>query len=240
MGKPDVWEDPYLDDVNHEKAGTGRDRRLPRRVVVGVVGAIYFAAIFFDIDADGGREAALFLGTPGFAITFPILLLLGKVMASVVGKRKKLGDDARTALMIAPAVLLAGLIAYEGYRTKDPVAKFRRFVVSSVPPGLRIMTAYSYEGINFRVWAFHFTIAPDELPEILARRPYRHEADPAGWDLEQVRDNGRGRPGYPIPPPDFKAIHRYASHEPIGRLGYDVKLYGDASQTEFYAYGFVE
>lgn len=188
----------------------------------------------------GGREAALFLGTPGFSITFPILLLLGKLVESVVGKTRKLGDDARTALMIAPAVLLAGLIAFEGYRTKDPVGKFRRFVVSPAPPGLRMISAYTYKGINFRVWAFHFTIAPDDLPKILTRRHYQHEVDLAGFDLRQVRANGRGRPGYPIPPPDYKAVHRYHFQAPTGRAGYDVSLYGDASQTEFYAYGYVE
>jgi hypothetical protein len=58
--------------------------------------------------------------------------------------------------------------------------------------------------------------------------------------LWKVRDDGRGRPGYPVPPPDFKAIHRYHFHAPTGRAGYDVRLYGDASQTEFYAYGYVE
>lgn len=240
MGKPEVSEDPYLDDVGRENPGTGHEGWVPRRLIIGAVGVVYFAAIFFDIDADGGREAAFIFGTFGFAISYPLLLLLGKLVAAVVGKRTKLGAEARIALMIAPAILAASFAAYEGYRTKDPVARFRRFVVSPAPPGLRVMTAYTYQGFNFRVWAFHFTIAPDDLPRILARRPYRHEVDPAGFDLEQVRHNGRGRPGYPIPPPDFKAVHRYRSHEPTGRLGYDVSLYGDASQTEFYAYGFVE
>lgn len=240
MRKPEVWEDPCLDAVRREKPGTGHEGRVLRRLVIGAVGVVYFAAIFFDIDADGGREPALFFGTVGFAITFPFLLLLGKLVAAVVGKRTKLGAEARIALMIAPAILAASFAAYEGYRTKDPVARFRRFVASPAPPGLRVLTAYTYKGINFRVWAFHFTIAPDDLPRILARRPYRHEVDPAGFDLYPMYDTWRGRPGYPIPPPDFKAVHRYSSHEPVGRLGYDVSLYGDASQTEFYAYGFVE
>lgn len=240
MGRSQGLEDPYLDEVGGEKPGTSRDGRWSRRAVIVFVGALYLAATYFDINADGGWEAALFLGTPGFAITFPILLLIGKLVGVVVGKRRKLGAEARTALIVAPTVLLSGLIAYEGYRTSDPMFQFQRFVASPASPSLRILTAYSYKGINFRVWAFHFTIAPDELPKILARRPYRHEVDPAGWDLEQVRDNGRGRPGYPLPPPDFKAVHRYSSHEPIGRIGYDVSLYGNDSQTEFYAFGSVE
>jgi hypothetical protein len=240
MGKPEVWDEPYLDDVVREKSGTSHDRRWIRRAVIGVVGAVYLAALYFDIGVDGGREAALFFGTTGFAITFPILLLVGKLMGAVVGKRRNLGADARTAVIVAPAILSAGLLAYEGYRSQDPVVKFQRFVASPAPPGLRIITAYTYKGINFRVWAFHFTIAPGNLQKILARRPYRHEVDPAGFDLRQVHDNGRGRPGYPVPPPDFKAVHRCSSHEPIGRLGYDVTLYGDASLTEFYTYGYVE
>ena len=226
--------------MSREHSGNRHDGRWSRRLVIGFVGVAYLAALYFDIGVDGGREAALFFGTLGFAISFPILLLLGKLVAGIVGKRRNLGAEARTALMIAPTVLLAGLIAYEGYRTRDPMVKFQRFVASPAPPGLRIMAAYTYKGINFRVWAFHFTIAPDDLPAILARRPYRHEFDPAGFDLERVGDNGQGRPGYPVPPPDFQAVHRYRSHEPTGRIGYDVTLYGDASQTEFYAYGFVE
>ncbi len=53
--------------------------------------------------------------------------------------------------MVAPTLLLSGLIAYEGYHTSDPVVKFQRFVASPAPPSLRVLTAYSYKGINFRV-----------------------------------------------------------------------------------------
>ena len=53
-------------------------------------------------------------------------------------------------------------------------------------------------------------------------------------------ENARNRPGCPVPPPEFKAVHRYRSHEPVGRLGRDVTLYGDAARTEFYAYGSFE
>jgi hypothetical protein len=240
MGKPEVWKDPYLDDVGRAKTGTGHDGRWIRTAVIGVVGAVYLAALYFDIGVDGGREAALFFGTTGFAITFPILLLVGKLVAAVVGKRRKLGADVRTAVIVAPAVMLAGLLAYEGYRSQDPVSKFQRWIASPAPHGLRIVSAYTYKGINYWDWAFHFTIAPDDIPKILPRRPYRHEVDPAGFDLRQVRENGHERPGYPVPPPDFKAIYRYHFHAPTGRVGYDVSLYGDASQTEFYAYGYVE
>src|SRR5262249_24585299 len=152
-------------------------------------------------------------------------------------KMRTLGAGARTAVIVSPTVLLSGLMAYEGYRTQDPLIKFQRWIASPAPPSLRIVSAYTYKGFNCWDWAFHFTVAPDDLPKILARRAYRHEVDPAGFDLRQVRDNGRVRPGYPVPPPDFKAIHLYHFHAPTGRVGYDVWLYGDASQTEFYAYG---
>jgi hypothetical protein len=240
MGESVGWEDWHLDDVGRKKPGTSPVGRVPQKLAIGIVGAVYLAALYFDIEADGGREAALFFGTAGFVISFPILLLLGKLVAAVVGKGRKLGADARTALIAAPALMLAGLLAYEGYRSQEPVSKFRRWIASPAPPGLRIMTAYTYKGSNYWNWAFHFTVTPDDLPKILARRPYQHEVDPAGFDLRQVRANGRGRPGYPIPPPDFQAIHRYHFHAPSGRVGYDVLLYVDAPQTEFYAYGYVE
>ena len=103
-----------------------------------------------------------------------------------------------------------------------------------------MVSAYTYKGLNYWNWAFHFTVAPDDLPKILASRPYQHEVDPAGFDLGQVRDNGRERPGYPVPPPEFNAVHCYRSHAPTGRVGYDVTLFGDVSQAEFFAYGSVE
>jgi hypothetical protein len=240
IGTPEGLEDPCLDGVGRGKTGTGWAGQWTRRIAIGVVGAAYFAAVLFDIRADGGREAALFFGIPGFLITFPILLLLGKLMVAAVSKMRMLVAGARTTVILAPTVLLAGLIAYEGYRTTDPAVKFQRFLAAPAPPSLRIMTAYTYKGINFRVWAFHFRITPEDLPRILAGRPYRHEIDPAGFDLDQVRDNGRGRRGYRVPSPDFSAIHRYQSHSPNGRPGYDVTLYGDAAQAEFYAFGYVE
>src|SRR5262245_52198968 len=86
MGRSEGWEEPTLEDPARGKPGTGRVERWHRRIVVGVVGAVYFAALGFDIGADGGRDAALFYGITGFAITFPILLLLGKFVAAVVGK----------------------------------------------------------------------------------------------------------------------------------------------------------
>jgi len=240
MGRSEGWEEPTLEDPARGKPGTGRVERWHRRIVIGVVGAVYFAALCFDIGAEGGRDAALFYGITGFAITFPILLLLGKFVAAVVGKIRILKAGARIAVIVAPAVLLAGFLAYEGYRTQDPLVKFQRWMVSPAPPSLRIVSVYTYKGFNYRDWAFHFRIAPDDLPKLLASRPYRHEVDPAGFDLAQVRGNGRRRPDFPVPPSDFTAIHRYHFHAPTGRVGYDVTLYGDASQTEFYAYGYVE
>ncbi len=77
MGKSEGLEDPYLDDVGAEKPGSGWDGRRSRRAVIVFVGVLYLAATYFDIDADGGWEAAFSLGTPSFAITYPILLLLG-------------------------------------------------------------------------------------------------------------------------------------------------------------------
>ena len=62
MGKPKSWEATCQDDVGRDESGTGRDGRWSRRVVIGVVGAVYLAALYFDIGVDGGREA-----TPFFA-----------------------------------------------------------------------------------------------------------------------------------------------------------------------------
>lgn len=211
-----------------------------RWCVIVTVGILYFAALFYDIEADGGWEAALFFGIGGFAITFPLLLLLGKLTGALLNRFRKLGKGARLALNVAPALLLAGLATYEGHHSQDPVTKFERWVVSPAPPSLRVVTAHTYKGSNYWDWAFHFRVTPDDLPRILARRPYRHEADPAGYDLWQVRDNGRWRPNYPVPPPAFRAVHRYRFHAPTGRVGYDVTLYGDSTQTEFFAYGYVE
>ena len=233
-------EDRASDDVGRGRSGTGPGGRWHRVALIGLVGAAYFAALVFALAADGGREAALFFGTSGFVVSFPILLLLGRLVAAALNKVRALGSGARLAVIVAPALLLAGMGTYEGYRAQDPVAKFERWVASPAPPGVRVLSAYTYQGINFWDWAFHFTVAPDGLPKILARRPYRHEVEPAGFDLAQVRDHGRRRPGYPVPAPDFQAVHRYRFHAPTARVGSDVTLYGDASQTEFFAFGYVE
>ena len=60
MGKPKSWEATCQDDVGRAKTGTGHDGRWIRTAVIGVVGAVYLAALYFDIGVDGGREAALF------------------------------------------------------------------------------------------------------------------------------------------------------------------------------------
>ena len=110
--------------VGRGKSGSGPDRLWSRRALIGVVGAVYFAALLFDMATDGGREAAMFFGTIGFTISFPILLLLGRLSATVLNKFWSLGSGARLVITVAPALLLAGLVAYEGYRSQDPVTKF--------------------------------------------------------------------------------------------------------------------
>jgi hypothetical protein len=201
---------------------------------------VYFVALFFAVEADGGRDAALFYGTFGFALSFPLLLLFGKLVAAVINTVRTLGTGSRVAVSVGPVLLLSGVLAYEGLRSQDPVVKFERWVALPAPASVRVVSAYTYQGINFWVWAFHFTVAREDLPNILARRSYRHEADPAGFDLESVRDRGVRRPGYPVPPPSFQAVHRYSFHAPTRRAGHDVTLYGNDPQTEFFAYGSVE
>lgn len=88
--------------------------------------------------------------------------------------------------------------------------------------------------------AFLFTIGPEGVPKILARYPFRYEVEPGGVDLNRVRDFPRGDPDYPIPPSDFRAVHIYRHHAPTSRVGRDVTLYGNASQTEFYIDGSFE
>lgn len=227
-------------DPGGSASGTGPNGQWRRSALIGVVGIAYFAALFFNMETDGGREAALFFGTIGFAFSYPILLLLGRLLAAVLKRIRPLGNHVRVAITVAPAMMLAGMLAYEGYRARDPVTKFERWIVSPAPAGLTCLSAYTYKGMNYWDWAFRFTISPDDLPKILARRPYRHEEEPVGFDLAQVRANGRFRHDYPIPPPNFKAVHRYQFHAPTRRVGCDVTLYGDASQTEFFAYGYVE
>ena len=109
-----------------------------------------------------------------------------------------------------------------------------------VPDSVRVESAWTRKGMNWRGWAFHFTIAPEDLPKILAGYPYRHEIEPAGVDLSRVRDFPRDDPDYPTPPADFRAVHRYSHRAPTSRAGRDVTLYGNASQTEFYIYGSFE
>lgn len=235
----DASEGRTKSDVGGAPSGTDSKWWWSRSAVIGGVGAVYWAAVFFSMKIDGGRDAALFFGTIGFAF-YPILLLLGRLLATVLNKVRPLGSRARIAITVGPALLLAGAMANEGRRDQNSVTKLERWIVSPAPKGLKCLSAYTYKGFNFWDWAFHFTVAPDDLPKILARRSYQHEVEQAGFDLARVRGDSRSRPGYPVPPPDFKAVHRYRFHAPTGRVGYDVTLYGDASQTEFFAYGYVE
>lgn len=229
-----------MDDMIQTNQRYRTGTRCRRSVVLGIVAVAYLGALLFDIGFDGGRDAALFFGIFGFVISLPVLLLLGKAAAALLGRFRTLGDRGRLAMTVAPALVLATLATYEGCRSRNPITKFERWVASPAPAGLRLLAAYTYKGINYWSWAFHFTIAPKDLPLLLARHSYQHETDPSGFNLGQVRDSGRGRPGYPVPPPNFKAVHRYLFHAPTGRIGYDESLYGDASQAEFFAYGYVE
>lgn len=240
MMRADASENRVGSNLGGDRSSTGSNGRWRRRILIGIVGIAYFAALFFNLESDGGREAALFFGTFGFAFSYPILVSLGRLLAVVLNRIRQLGSGARIAVTVAPALLLAGALAYEGCRAQDPVTKFERWIVSPAPAGLKCLSAYTYKGMNYWDWAFHFTISPDDLPKILARRPYRHEVERVGFALGQVRVNGRSRQGYPVPPPNFKAVHCYRFHAPTGRVGYDVTLYGNASQTEFFAYGYVE
>ena len=80
------------------------------RVLIGVVGVVYFAALFFGIMADGGRDAALFYGIFGLTITIPKLLLIGKLVAKGVGKSRTLGSDAQLAVTMTPTCLRIGRV----------------------------------------------------------------------------------------------------------------------------------
>ncbi|WP_165075821.1 hypothetical protein [Paludisphaera rhizosphaerae] len=204
------------------------------------MGVCYLAVIMLNLGSDGGQESALFYGPIGFLVTFPILILIGKLVAACLGKLATLSTSSRRAIVVVPAVLLSGLLAYDTHLNRNPLRKFERHIVSPAPPSLRLVSAYTYSGFNYRDWAFHFFVEPADLSKLLASRPYRHESDPAGFGLEQIRDNGSRRPGYPIPPPEFKAIHRYRFHGENGRLGHTLTLYGDATQTEFFAYGYAK
>jgi hypothetical protein len=218
----------------HVGSETCRDR-----VTIVVVGLLFVAVAFVSTDLDGGRGAAVCYGLFGSALIYPIFVLLGKLSASLIGRLKPLGAGARNAITLAPALIMLTLMAHDGYRARDPLTKFERRVASPVPPSVRVESAYTYQGFNFTVWAFHFRVSKGDLPAVLAR-PYVHETDPAGHDLDYERDRASRTPGYPAPPPGFRAVHRYRSHEPTPLSSYDVTLYGDASQTEFYAYGFFE
>jgi hypothetical protein len=219
---------------------TDQPARWPRWLVIGVAGVVYYAALFFAIEADGGREAAVFFGTLGFAFTFPFLLLFGRIAEVFIHRRRPMSRAMGVAVHVAPLFVVAGLLVCEGVQTRDHVAKFERWVASPAPRSLRLMSAYTYAGINYRNWAFHFGIALNDLPKVLEKYPYCHEVEPEGFDLAMVRDRARRAPTYPVPPPDFKAVHRYSHHAPTGRIGLFITLYGDAAQAEFYAYGDIE
>jgi hypothetical protein len=207
-----------------------------------LAGAIYFAALFCNLDADGGREAAWVFGTINFAFTFPLIILLGRFLGAGLKRLVTLGDRARRGLVIAPTLVLTGFVAVEAIQTRNPAEKFRRYVVSPVPASVDVLSAWSRSGINWRAWAFHFTIAREDLPKILARSPFRHEVGPDDFSfhLDMLRDSHGADPDFPLPTGDFRAAHRYRHHAPTSRSGRDVTLYGNASQTEFYLYGFSE
>lgn len=209
--------------------------------VIPLVGFVHVTTSFLVYQLNRGEGAAWFYGLVGGLLSVVVLVQVGKLLAWGIGWIRPMGEGGRLAITVAPVLLLSVLLGWEGYRESDPRMKFEQWVASPAPASLNVLSAYMNQGLNFRMWAFHVTLAPQDVPAMVSCRPFQHQTDDAGFDLERYRDQGRTRPGYPIPPLDFKAVHRYRLDDPTrGRLGLSLSLYGNASQAEFFVYGFVE
>lgn len=229
------------DAENHGGTQPGANRgALVLALRLTLAGCALYAAVFYSLAADGGIGSAACFGTVGFAVFFPALVLLGKLIAKGIARFRPLSDKARDTWSVATVVIVALMLAYDGYRAGKPEVKFARCVASPVPESVRIRSAYTYQGFNFRVWAFHFTVAPEDLPAVLSRRPYTHDVDTAGFNLAELRYRRLRTQGYASPPTRFIAVHRYRHYVPNSRGGALRTLYGNSTQTEFYAYGSIE
>ena len=74
------------------------------RGLIWFAGVSYLLVAMLDLAADGGRESALLYGPIGFAVTFPILILSGKLIAAILNRLLALRNGICSVIIVAPAL----------------------------------------------------------------------------------------------------------------------------------------
>ncbi len=184
-----------------------------------------------------GIGHALFFGTFGFIVTFPLILLLQSGIRRVVARVRRMPAEG-TPLWESLPVTAMSLLFLSSLAGRSPESVMKRFLVDPVPSSVHDTQVWYTRTFNSTQWVIRFQIAPEDFDAVLARYPYQKDESPHGCDMWQLKAYIDEDGSFPVEYPTEPMLVSYTYHRAWGEYkSEDVTVYSNKQRNLVYAIG---
>lgn len=215
---------------------------MKRLLISTFFGLFYLASVLVgDCLGVGSRWQdgifhALFFGTFGFVVTFPLILLLQKGVRRVVARVRRMPVEGTPLWEFLPTIAMS-LLFLSSLTERSPESVVERFLVKPAPPSMHEARFWYTRTFNSTQWVMRFQIAPEDFDGVLARYPYQKDESPHGCDMWQLRTYTDSE-GFPVEYPTEPMVVSYTYHRKTGEYkSEDVTVYSNRKRNLVYAVG---